>query len=402
MKIDIVRSEFLKTWLTAERSSSTKSTISALAGILLTVEGDRVRLEATDLKTSIRCTAKGVEASENGAIVLPVKLLGELLKKAPSDTLRIEVKDEKGVLSAGSNKTRFTTWSPSEFPKLAASDSATHLCDLPAPELARTLAEGSVASSPTDDFPKYLGACLFQVKQGRFHVASTDGRRLSLSKCPCEGQSDTELLIPVLALRELQRLVAPLPSEVMVRILYDGSLVWFQLGEIEFSVRRVESSFPNYEKILNPNNTSTMTLRRDEFLSALERIDIIVRSHTRLVVLHLSPGGRLKLTGKAPEFGTVVETLDATVDGEPMKAGFNVTFMQDGLKSVGIDEVKMNLNGEAGQMTLLREGSDDFLYMLMPTRITEQDMIDPEEEFSQDGETPVAPEDNDTEKTLAD
>jgi hypothetical protein len=57
----------------------------------------------------------------------------------------------------------------------------------------------------------------------------------------------------------------------------------------------------------------------------------------------------------------------------------------------GSENVSMNLNGEAGQMTLCRDGSDTFLYMLMPVRITEQDMIDPEEESGEDlgAEEPV-------------
>jgi hypothetical protein len=136
-----------------------------------------------------------------------------------------------------------------------------------------------------------------------------------------------------------------------------------------------------------------MLVKREELLSALDRIDIIVRSHTRVVVMHLSPGGQLKLTGKAPEFGTVVEVLDADIEGDPLKAGFNVGFLQDGLKSIksavggaGGENVSMNLNGEAGQMTLCRDKSEDFLYMLMPVRITEQDMIDPEEENENESE----------------
>ena len=78
MKIDIVRSEFLKAWQMAERSSSTKSTVGSLGGVLLTADGDKVMLEATDLKTSIRCLAGGVRVSRDGSEILPVRLLGEV------------------------------------------------------------------------------------------------------------------------------------------------------------------------------------------------------------------------------------------------------------------------------------------------------------------------------------
>jgi DNA polymerase-3 subunit beta len=380
MKIDIVRSEFLKAWQMAERCSSTRSTLSSVGGVFLTADEEKVLLSATDLKTSIRCVAGGVNVSENGSAILPVKLLGELFKKIPTDRFTIEIKDEKGILVAGRNKTRFSTWFSDDFPKLPQSEGAKHLCDVSARELLRVLVEGSIASSPTDDFPKYLGACLVQHKDGALRVISTDSRRLSLSRCLCEGEGEADLLLPVGSLRELQRLLSSLDdADALVRILYDGSLTWFQMGGIEFSIRRVDSTFPNYEKILNPNKTTTMLINRSELLSALERIDIVVRSHTRLVVMYFS-SGQLKLTGKAPEVGTAMEELDAIIDGESLRAGFNVAFLQDGLKSLGSDDIKMNLNGEAGQMTLHRQDVDDFLYMLMPVRITEQDMIDSDEE----------------------
>ena len=373
MKIDIVRSEFLKAWQMAERCSSTRSTLSSVGGVFLTADEEKVLLSATDLKTSIRCVAGGVSVSENGSAILPVKLLGELFKKIPADRFTIEIRDEKGILVAGRNKTRFSTWFSDDFPKLPQSEGAKRLCDVPARELLRVLVEGSIASSPTDDFPKYLGACLIQLKEGTLRVISTDSRRLSLSRCLCEGENEADLLLPVGSLRELQRLLSSLDDgEVLVRILYDGSMTWFQMGGIEFSIRRVDSTFPNYEKILNPNKTTTMLTNRSELLSALERIDIVVRSHTRLVVMYFSPfspSGQLKLTGKAPEVGTAMEELDAIIDGEPLRAGFNVAFLQDGLKSLGSDDIKMNLNGDAGQMTLHRQDTDDFLYMLMPVRI---------------------------------
>ncbi|MDR1732229.1 MAG: DNA polymerase III subunit beta [Synergistaceae bacterium] len=402
MKIDIIRSEFMKWWQMAERSSSDRSTVAALGGILVSAENDRVYLQATDLKTSIRCVAGGIAVSEEGSAIFPVKLLGELFKKASVDTLKVEIKGNRGVLSMGRNRTRFTTWPVGDFPQLPKSEGAESLCVLTGGELLRVLAEGSIASSATDDFPKYLGACLLQVQGNLFQVVSTDGRRLSLSKCTCQGEQNSDMLLPLSALRELQRLLAAQSSDVPVRVLGDGSLAWFQMGDLEFSVRRVESSFPSYERVLNPGSTTTAILRRDALLSALERVDVIVRSYSRLVVMQFSPGGRVKMTGRAPELGTVVEYLDAKIDGESMRAGFNVGYLQDGLKSLGADDVCMNLNGDQGQMTLIRQGADDFLYMLMPMRVADEDLLEPEEE--EEGEEAAAdstpPEEDEAPETL--
>ena len=386
MKIELDRLEFLKAWQMTERSSSTKSTISAVSGILITAFEEETYLEATDFKTAIRCSAQGVRTVTAGSAVLPVRIFGEFLKKTPHDKVSLE----RGTLSAGRNRTRFATWPVSEFPNIPRSDGADPLCTIVAADLARAISEGSVASSTPADFPKYLGACLLKAQRDLLKIVATDGKRLSLSQCPCEAGAEVDLLLPIPALKELVRLLMGNAPESRIDVLYDGSTVWFRLEGLEFSARRVESSFPNYEKILTPGASTTLRIQRDELLPALERIDIMVRNTlTRLVVFHLSPGGEFRLTGRAPELGTTTEVLDSNIDGDPLRVGFNVGFLQDGLKALGSGEIRMDFNGGEGQTRLLREGSEDFLYMLMPTRLSPQDLMEDEEAEAGPGQEPL-------------
>ncbi|GHV34318.1 DNA polymerase III subunit beta [Synergistales bacterium] len=396
MKIEINKPEFLKSWQMAERAGSLKSAISSLGGVLVSAASDKIYLSATDLRTSVKCEAKGItslsgDGLETGA-VFPIKILGELFKKASADVISVSIEGEKGVFASGRNKTRFVTWRAEDFPNLPQSDSASHFCDISAAELSRLLSEGSIAGSAKDDFPKYLGACLFNITSGTLRVVSTDARRLSISRCPVQADSDAEFLLPVTPLHELSRLLSDVKdtedNAEPIKVFYDDSLVWFKVGGdngyIELSVRRVEASFPNYEKILNPNSASSVVVRRDSLISALERIDIVVRSHTRIVVMKLSPGGKMVLSGRAPDTGTAFEEIDAIIDGDPVKAGFNVGFIQEGLKSIISDDVRLSLNGEAGQMNMRRSDTDDFLYMLMPVRLNDADISDDETETDED------------------
>ncbi|MCR5346510.1 MAG: DNA polymerase III subunit beta [Fretibacterium sp.] len=398
MKLELDRSEFLKAWQMAERSSGTKSTLSAVNGILVTV-GDETLLEATDFKTALRCTASGVRTLVPGQAILPVRLLGEFLKRIPTETATLEVDGEKGVLFAGRNRTRFTTAPVSEFPKIPRSDSAAELCTLIAADLARVVTEGSIASSTPAEFPKYLGACLFSVKDNLLKVVSTDGKRLSLSQCPCGTKADEEVLLPVPALKELNRLLTAGDPESRVQVLNDGSTVWFRLdvGEkdspsmLEFSIRRIESSFPNYEKILTSDVLTTLRIPREELLPALERVDIISHNTvSHLVVMRLSPGGDLKMTTRAPDLGTALEVLDAVIEGNPLRVGFNVGYLQDGLRALGSGEVLIEFNGEEGQTRIVQEGAGNFLYMLMPARLSPQDVM--EDDSDSQSELPAGPQ----------
>ena len=229
MKLELNRPEFLKAWQMAERSVNVKGTGGASDGILLTA-GETTILEATDGKTAIRCEAAGVEVIVPGTSVLPVRLLGEFLKKMPTENVSLEIDRERGTLAAGRNRMRFTTAPASEFPKIPRSDGGTALCEILAADLARVIAEGSIASSATTtEYPLYIGACLFSVKDGGLKAVSTDGKRLSLSQCPCEAQSETKLLLPISALKELSRLLAGSDQESRVQVLQDGSMAWFRM-----------------------------------------------------------------------------------------------------------------------------------------------------------------------------
>ncbi len=379
MKLQINRAEFMRNWQIAERCISPKSAINALTGILVKAENSGgqscVRLEATDLKTSVKCIASGALTEEEGEAVLPVKIVGELMKKAPSDIFTLSVTDGKGILISGRNRYRFTTYSPKEFPVLPESEGAPFFCSSPASELLKAISEGTVASTVGEEFPKYLGASFFQLTGGELRVVSTDGLRLSLSRfLPAEKGECRDFLLPVTGVRELQRLLASIPGDAAVRVAAESALVFFQMGNIEFSVRRVDTSFPQYEKFLEDSKTSSLEVDRAEFNAALERIEIIVRDFNRAVVMTLSPGGDLSLSGRAPETGEADEIMPGIIDGEPMKTAFKCNFLIDGLKAMHSERVSLNFNGPDRHMIMQRPGDWNFIYLVMPLKLSDVDL----------------------------
>ena len=383
MKLELERQDFLKAWQTAGKFANSKTPKESAGGILITAaEDNSVILEATDLKTSIRCRAQGANVLEAGFAVVPASMLGDMLRKLEANDLILEVNSERGLLNAGSNKMRFSVISADEFPKIPESSGAETVCEVPASILGKIIAEGSSASSQPQDFPKYLGTCLLRTGQGAIMAVSTDGKRLSLSKYPCETTKEEDLLIPAPALKELGKTITSnYGGENSVKILSDGSTVWFALNDIEFSIRRVESAFPKFERILNDELKTTLRIQSGELSSALDRIDIIAKTTpAHIMAMSLNPSdGEVIITARAPELGTASERLQANIEGEYLQLGFNVAFFQDGLKALGAGGALIEFSGEEGQTRMKRSEGDDFLYMLMPARLTSQDTITDEE-----------------------
>ena len=114
-------------------------------------------------------------------------------------------------------------------------------------------------------------------------------------------------------------------------------------------------------------------------MSAVERVDIIAKTTIpHVMVMDMNPEGKLKLTARSPEFGVAGEYLEAEITGNPLQIGFNSAFFLDGLKSVGSGDVIIEFSSNEGQTRMKRKDDDTFLYMLMPSRLSQQDIVDDE------------------------
>ena len=108
MKLEITRKDFIKGWQTAERFVDTKSPNNSIKGIYISATEDgQTTLKATDLKTSVKCRAEGVNILEPGEAVIPVEIFGSMIRKVDTDELTIDINSERGFLKAGKNKMKF-------------------------------------------------------------------------------------------------------------------------------------------------------------------------------------------------------------------------------------------------------------------------------------------------------
>ena len=375
MKLAVNKKQFLGSWSLAERSTSAGGTVSILSSILVKASAESVILQATDIKTSVICRAAGVSVLEPGEAVFPIKMVSDLFKKAPGEEFTLDVDGGKVVLKAGRSKYNFSTYPVSEFPALPSSDEADLFCSIPAGELAKVLDEGTLAASAGEEFPLYLSSANLQIISSRLNVVSTDTRRLALSAAPVAGGRDGEsALLPMKGIKELQRILGSLTPETEVKVLFDGAQFYFKTDTLEFTVRRVESKFPPYEKILPKHSTLDVLTDRGELISALERVDVIVRDFNRMVVLDMAPESPFVLRGKAPDFGQAKEEIEAETTGDKLRIAVNSKFFLEALKVLRDPQVKLSFNGQSGHMSVRRGDGDDFLCLIAPINLSEEEL----------------------------
>ena len=375
MKLAVNKKQFLGSWSLAERSTSAGGTVSILSSILIKASAESVILQATDIKTSVICRAAGVTVLEPGEAVFPIKMVSDLFKKAPGEEFTLDVDGGKVVLKAGRSKYNFSTYPVSEFPALPSSDEADVFCSIPAGELAKVLDEGTLAASAGEEFPLYLSSANLQIISSRLNIVSTDTRRLALSAAPVlDGKEGESALLPMKGIKELQSILGSLTPETEVKVLFDGAQFYFKTETLEFTVRRVESKFPPYEKILPKHSTLDVLTDRGELISALERVDVIVRDFNRMVVLDMAPESPFVLRGKAPDFGQAKEEIEAETTGDKLRIAVNSKFFLEALKVLRDPQVKLSFNGQSGHMSVRRGDGDDFLCLIAPINLSEEEL----------------------------
>ena len=264
-----------------------------------------------------------------------------------------------------------------EFSK---SKGASFICEISAPNLAKIIAEGLITASQPKDFPKYHGTCLLKTSEGHLTAVSTDGKRLAVAKAPCEQTgNDEKMILSASAVKEFGKTLASNHSNENVKIFADSSTVWFQLENGEFPISKLlEVEFPKYERILNNTVQTTMKFNPPDLITVLDKINIISAMHlSKIMVLKLDPdNNEATIYAHHPDYGTVLEKFNAEIEQHSLQIGFNIDYFLDGLKAAGNNSTVIEFSGEEAQAQIKRENDDSFLYVIMPSRLIAEDLID--------------------------
>jgi DNA polymerase-3 subunit beta len=184
---------------------------------------------------------------------------------------------------------------------------------------------------------------------------------------------EEDLLVPARALSELQRLPTGTrtgESEVeTVGVAAGSNEITFWQGKVQISTRLLEGRYPDYKQLIPDQYPNRLHLGKESFLSALRRVQLLVRDNTTPVRLSMRAGG-VDLTVQSQDVGDAAETVDGDYTGEDLVIAFNPAYLIDGAEAVTGDEVIVE-TADASRAATVRGAEDDsFRYLLMPVRVS--------------------------------
>src|SRR5437763_8030861 len=97
MKVVCRRDELSQKLAVVSRAVSMRASVQILSGVLLRAEAGRLNLAATDMELSLRSSLEA-QVDGDGAVVVPGRLLVDLVRLLPAEEVTIEHRADEGVV----------------------------------------------------------------------------------------------------------------------------------------------------------------------------------------------------------------------------------------------------------------------------------------------------------------
>src|ERR687887_750960 len=188
------------------RAVSTRASVQILSGALLRAEAGRLHLAATDMELSLR-SSLDAQIEGDGAVVVPGRLLVDLVRLLPESEVTIEHRADESVVrvTSGTSASTLHTYAAEDFPRLPDLD-AVGTFTVERESLLDTVSRVARSASRDESRPVLTGI-LVRFETGKLVMAATDSYRLSVKETELPGEvPELEAIIPARALAELARI----------------------------------------------------------------------------------------------------------------------------------------------------------------------------------------------------
>lgn len=367
MKFTVSSAELLKALTTVNGAVPSKSTLPILACILFERSGDQLRLSATDLEISI-VEHLDVQFETNGSmgnprVAVPAKRLLDTLRALPDLPIQFAADNEfHVVLKTDQGTYKMVGHDGADYPALPELDDAQRI-EIEGGLLKRAIQKTGFAVSKDALRPAMMGV-YFQIGPDEGRTVATDGHRLvKLIMQEMRAIDPVQFIVPEKAMN----LAGRIATDGDCSIATDGSYVRFQFGDALVLARLIDETYPNYEAVIPKDNNQQLSINRAALLAAVKRVGLYSSSMTNQIRLELE-SNQVKIAAEDIERASEAhEMVLCEYDGEPMKIGFNATYLTEVLSNVDADDVVFSFSSpnRAGILTPQDQGEGESLLMLI-------------------------------------
>lgn len=380
MKLSTQQENLKKALAQVGRAVPGKPALPILGNILLTAEGERLRLTTTDLNLGITVWI-GAQVERSGSVLLPAGLFTDLVAGLPNDRVTLEVSSENQLVTVACARfsTQLNGISAEDFPAVqhtapegaASVRFATTTLKEAIPQVVCAAADG--------DARPVLADVYLRLHESAAMLAAADGFRLASKQIalPAPVATKQEVIIPAPALRELAGLLSD-PSEHITMSLAAGATgsttatqAIFQTAHWTLATRLIDGQYPDFERILPKGCTTRAILDVRELNRAVRLAALIASVSQNVVKLSVATGesdqaGTVLLSANAAGIGANTGVVEDQVAGEGGQIALNVKYLGEALAVIGTPQVALEMVTAQAPGVLRPVGQNGYVHVIMP------------------------------------
>lgn len=363
MKLQVTQENLSKALANVARIADTRSTLPILANVLLKTNHNRLSITTTNLDIAITQYV-GSKVSEEGAITVPARLMQDFVTSLPNGVIDLSLSDNKLTVTTENYNSTINGIAAEDFPVMPTIVSG-QSWKIATDAFKNTLGQVIFAAS-ADDARPVLNGILIHNSTDKLYAAATDSYRLGEKRLLDKKAPTTSLLIPATALQDLLRVLSDEVSELSVT--YDEQQVLFKVGDIELVARLIEGDYPQYQKLIPKDFTTTATLKREELLNIAKVSSLFARESAGSITINVDEDSQtVSIHSIASQLGENTATATATITGSG-QITINSRYLLDGLHAFSGEDISFCFNGKLEPSLLKDPKNDDYLHIIMPLK----------------------------------
>lgn len=359
------KAEFINCITIAARTVSQKSTISALEGIYVTA-GHLLTLTGYNLETGISVSMEA-DVKDMGSAIFPAKLLGDIIRKMPEDTVTIRVDDNyKCKISSGLSSFTIMVGPSDDYPNLpdVEFDKAVWVPQ----NILKDMISGTIFSVSENQARPIQTGCKFEIDPEHITVIAVDGYRLALRREKIDNPEGRNIsfVVPAPALREVEKILGDTDDNCSFTLGLKHIL--FQIGSATLVCRMLEGEFLDWRRVVPTDNPIKIGTNVKNLVNSLERVNLIVSEKLKSPV-RMTIGENVMALRTSNSLGNAYDECSIAGNGNDMEIGFNCKYMLDALKAIPAEEIIFELKTNLSPAVMSPTEGNRFTYMVLPVRL---------------------------------
>lgn len=349
------------------RAVSSKSPIMALEGILLCAKEGRLTLTGYDLEMGI-VTYIEADVQEEGKIVLPARLLFDMVRGIPNEQVLIESDDRFMTnIWGGAAKYSVLGIDPDDYPELP-SVSEGETVSIPQETLKSMISQTLFAIAVSDSKPVHKGS-LFDIRDGVLNLVSVDGYRLAVRQEKISSENDMEFIVPGKTLAEVSKLIKEDKEDAPeAELLLSRQHIIFKIDRYHVISRLLEGEFLDYRAAIPSGESSVAVVSVKELIESVERTSLLISDKLRSPLRISFQKDHIEINCTTT-IGKAQDSCGCTLTGSELEMGFNNRYLLDALKATGCEQVRLLLGGPLSPIRIVPMEDESFLFLVLPVRL---------------------------------